>query len=102
MGQRADADPVDAGFSDRADCLQVDASGRFKLHLRGACVAPRYRLAKLIARHVVQQDDVGPDGQNGGQLLERVDLDFHNPSGGRFGRLAAAHVAPRPLDRFRR
>ena len=46
----ADADPVDAGFSDRADCLRStppDASQ----HLRRMRRA-RYRLAKLIARHV--------------------------------------------------
>ncbi len=99
MGQR-DADPVDPGFSDRG-LSPGPRRRRLRAAPRSAGVALSHRLAKLIARHVVQKDDVGPDGQNGGKLLERVDLDFHNRSRGRLGRLAAAKVPPRPLDRFR-
>ena len=41
-------------------------------------VAPRHGFGQLGWSHIVQQDDIRPDGKHRVELVERVHLDFDN------------------------
>ena len=77
MRQGPHADPFDPRFRHRADCPQVDAAGGLKLNRRSG-IATGYGLAQRGGIHIVQQDQVGPRRQDLIELLQGVDLDFHD------------------------
>ena len=76
VGQRADADAIDARLRQRSHRGECDAARRFKQYARRVRVAPFDRLAKHHGVHVIQQDHVGSARQGAVELLERVHLDF--------------------------
>ncbi len=80
MGQRADADSIDARFGNRLDRWEGHSSRGLQLNLRRAGIAARDRLAELGRRHVVQEYDIRSSGEHLIELIQRVHLDFHDDS----------------------
>lgn len=73
MGDGTDGDQVDAGFGDRSDGFQADATGSF---CQGSAGDELDGGAELVGRHVVEEDDVctGLCGEAG--LFEGVGFHF--------------------------
>ena len=74
MGDCADGDVIDAGFSDGADGFQIDAATRFGF---GAARDNLDGLAQLGSRHVVEEDDVSAGVGRLARLLEGVGFDLN-------------------------
>lgn len=85
MGQRSDADSLDAGFGDGSNGFQRDAAACFQQNLRGCFVSLPYGFAKLVGVHIVEQDDVGAAFQDVSKLLEGVDFKLDRHATGRLG-----------------
>src|SRR5262249_10229297 len=73
-----DGNKVDAGLGDRPNSVERDAAGRLEL---GAAGGHGDCLAKLLGRHVVEQDSIGAGFQRLSDLGGRVALDLDREAG---------------------
>ena len=59
MGQRSDADPVDAGLGQGPHGKEIHTAGGLELDLRRGGITPADGLGDVLRAQVVDQDDIG-------------------------------------------
>ena len=76
MGQRADADPIDAGLGQGSDRKKTYTTGGLELNPGSGGITPSDGLSDLLGPEVVNQDDIGRAIERTIELFEGIDFDL--------------------------
>ena len=76
MGQRSDADPIDAGLGQSSHRKKTYTTGGLELNPRRGDITPSDGLSDLLGRKVVNQDDIGKALERAIELLEGINFDL--------------------------
>src|SRR5690242_1446217 len=76
MREATDADALDAGLGDLANCFQRHPAGGFELDAGREFAAAADGDSQLVRRHVVEEHDVGAGCEDGIEHVERIDFNF--------------------------
>ncbi len=94
MGERSDADPIDAGLGQGSHRDEIDTAGGLELNPRRGRITPADGLGDCLGPEVIDQDDLGRALEGEIELIEGIDLDF-NDGARRSGAIARRRLKSR-------